>query len=103
MFDTQRRRKEIGIRRVNVATIYEILLMFNKKFCLLVGICAAVAIPMALVALNKYVSGFVYYIPIHWYVIALCIIAALFITALTVTLASFRASTENPSNTLKTE
>lgn len=103
MFDTQRRRKEIGIRRVNVATIYEILLMFNKKFCLLVGICAAVAIPMALVALNKYVSGFVYHIPIHWYVVAICILFALFITALTVTLAAFRAATENPSNTLKKE
>ena len=103
MFDTQRRRKEIGIRRVNGATITEILLMFNKKFFILVGICAAVAVPVALVALNKYFSGFAYHIPIHWYVIAICIIAALFITALTVTLASFRAATENPSNTLKTE
>ena len=103
LFDTQRRRKEIGIRRVNGATITEILLMFNKKFFILVGICAAVAVPVALVALNKYFSGFAYHIPIHWYVIAICIIAALFITALTVTLASFRAATENPSNTLKTE
>ncbi len=103
LFDTQRRRKEIGIRRVNGATITEILLMFNKKFFILVGICAAVSVPVALIAINKYFSGFAYHIPIHWYVIAICILFALFITALTVTLAAFRAATENPSNTLKTE
>ena len=103
LFDTQRRRKEIGIRRVNGATITEILLMFNKKFFILVGICAAVSVPVALIAINKYFSGFAYHIPIHWYVIAICILFALFITVLTVTLAAFRAATENPSNTLKTE
>ena len=77
--------------------------MFNKKFFILVGICAAVSVPVALIAINKYFSGFAYHIPIHWYVIAICILFALFITALTVTLAAFRAATENPSNTLKTE
>jgi len=103
LFDTQRRRKEIGIRRVNGATISEILLMFNKKFFLLVGICAVVSVPVAIIVLGKYFSGFTYHIPIHWYVVAACILAALLITAITVTLASLRAATENPANTLKSE
>lgn len=103
LFDTQRRRKEIGVRRVNGATISDILLMFNKKFFLLVVICAVVSVPVAIIVLGKYFNGFAYHIPLHWYVIAICILAVLLITALTVTLASFRAATENPANTLKNE
>lgn len=102
-FETQRRRKEIGIRRVNGATISEILLLFNRKFFILTSICSAIAIPTALILVQKYFSGFAYHYPINAWIFAIGIIITIAITILVVTLASVRAAHENPINTLKND
>ena len=47
VFETQYRRKEIGIRKVHGATVGEILLMFNKAYLRIVGICFVIAAPIA--------------------------------------------------------
>jgi len=103
LFETQRRRKEIGIRKVNGATIGEILGLFNKKFLILVGVCFAIAGPIAYFAVNKFLSTYTYHCPIYWWVFALALASTLTITLLVVTAASIRAANENPVNTLKTE
>lgn len=47
LFETQFRRKEIGLRKVYGATIGEILRMFNKRYMRIVLACSVVAIPAA--------------------------------------------------------
>ena len=103
LFETESRRKEIGIRKVNGATIVEILSMFNRKYLILAAICSAIAIPVSLFAVSKYFEGFAYHYPIAPWIFAIGIIIAVGITALVVTAASFRAASENPVNTLKSE
>ena len=103
LFETESRRKEIGIRKVNGATIAEILSMFNRKYLILAAICSAIAIPVSLFAVNTYFAGFAYHYPIAPWIFAIGILIAVGITALVVTAASFRAANENPVNTLKTE
>ena len=103
MFETQYRRKEIGIRRVNGATVEEILLMFNRKFVAIVLICFAVAAPISYFVTDYYYSTFAYRAPIVWWVFALALLAVLLVTTLTVTIGSFRTATENPVKALRTE
>ena len=103
LFETESRRKEIGVRRVNGATIVEILSMFNRKYLILAAICSVIAIPVSFFAVNTYFSGFAYHYPIAPWIFAIGILIAVGITAMVVTAASFRAASENPVNTLKSE
>lgn len=102
-FETERRRKEIGIRRVNGATIMEILSMFNVKFLKITAVCSAVAIPIAYLLVQKYFSGFAYHYAINVWIFILSVLIAMSVTALVVTAASFKAANENPVKTLKNE
>ena len=103
IFETQYRRKEIGIRRVNGATVREILVMFNRKFMIIVGICFLIAAPISYFITDYYYSTFVYRAPIAVWVFVVALLAVLFITALVVTLASLRTATSNPVEALRTE
>ncbi len=102
-FETERRRKEIGIRRVNGATITEILTMFNVKFLKITAICSVIAIPVAFIFVQKYFSGFVFHYAINPWIFILGVLIAVLVTVLVVTAASFKAANENPVKTLKNE
>ena len=103
IFETQYRRKEIGIRRVNGATVREILVMFNRKFMIIVGICFLIAAPISYFITDYYYSTFAYRAPIAVWVFVVALLAVLVITALVVTLASLRTATSNPVEALRTE
>ena len=103
LFDTERRRKEIGIRKVNGATIAEILTMFNRKFLILTVICSAIAIPLAYIIISAYFSRFTYHYDINIWPFVIGVILSMITTSLVVTGASFRAANENPVDTLKSE
>jgi len=103
LFETENRRKEIGIRKVNGATVVEILSMFNRKYLILAAVCSAIAIPISFFAINTYFSSFAYHYPIVPWIFAIGILIAVGITAVVVSAACFRAANENPVNTLKSE
>lgn len=103
LFEAERRRKEIGIRKVNGATIWEILQLFNLKYLILTAICSVIAIPVAYLAVSKYFGGYAYHYDINvWPFIAGVLLIAV-VTSLVVSAASFKAATENPVKTLKAE
>ena len=103
LFETQYRRKEIGIRKVHGATIGEILRLLNQNFVRIVIVCFVIAAPVAYYAVKRWLEGFAYQSPVHWWIFATALLAVLAITILTVTLQSYRAATENPVNSIKTE
>jgi putative ABC transport system permease protein len=103
MFETQYRRKEIGLRRVHGATIGEILRLLNQNFVRIVIVCFVIAAPIAYYAVRRWLEGFAYKSPIHWWIFAVALLAVGAITMLTVTLQSYRTATENPVNSIKTE
>lgn len=103
IFETERRRKEIGIRKVNGASGKEILMLFNQKFAILIAISFVIASPIAYYIITNYFANFAYHCPVYWWIFAIVCAFTLIATALTVTAASLRAANENPINTLKTE
>ena len=100
LFETQYRRREIGIRRVHGASVGEILSLFNRKYLYIVAACSAVAIPVSYYIISRWMEQYVYRTPMSWWVYALAVGVILAITVVTVTLRSFKAATENPTESI---
>ena len=103
IFASQRRIKEIGIRKVNGAKVSEILTMLNKDFIKWVAIAFVVASPIAYYAMNKWLENFAYKTTLSWWIFALAGVLALGIALLTVSWQSRRAATRNPVEALRYE
>ena len=100
LFETQYRRREIGIRRVHGASVGGILQMFNRKYLYIVAICSAVAIPVSHYIISRWMEQYVYRVEMSWWVYALAVGVILLITIVTVSLRSWRAANENPTNSI---
>ena len=96
LFETQYRRREIGIRRVHGASVGGILRMFNRKYLYIVAICSAVAIPVSHYIISRWMEQYVYRVEMSWWLYALAVGVILLITIITVSLRSLTAATENP-------
>jgi len=103
IFASQRRIKEIGIRKVNGAKVSEILTMLNKDFIKWVAIAFVVASPIAYYAMDKWLENFAYKTTLSWWIFALAGVLALGIALLTVSWQSWRAATRNPVEALRYE
>lgn len=97
------RRKEIGIRKVNGATINQILKLLNKDFIKWVGLAFITAVPISWYAMSKWLESFAYKTTMSWWIFALAGLTALVIALLTVSWQSFRAATNNPVDALRDE
>lgn len=102
-FETQFRRKEISIRKAMGADVFEILLMFNKKFVRIVIISFVLATPIVWYSIDSWLQSFAYQTPIYWWVFVLSLLIVTLMTFLTVTLQSWRIITANPIRFLKSE
>jgi len=100
---TTRRIKEIGIRKVNGATISEVLIMLNKDFVKWVAIAFFIAVPIAYYVMNKWLENFAYKTTLSWWIFALAGLLALGIALLTVSWQSWKAATRNPVEALRYE
>lgn len=103
VFDSQYRKKEIGIRKVMGSTTSEILVMFNKTYIYILCICFVLAAPVAFYAINKWLENFMYKTPVYWWVFILAFLLVSLITIITVTFQNWRAASENPVFSIKSE
>jgi putative ABC transport system permease protein len=103
LFMTERRTKEIGIRKINGAKSPEIFSMLSKEYIMWVMISIIIACPIAWVAMNKWLQNFAYRIRLSWWVFAVAGAIALVIAFITVSLQSFKAANKNPVEALRYE
>jgi putative ABC transport system permease protein len=95
--------KEIGIRKINGATISEILIMLNREFIFWFGIAFIIACPVAYYIGNRWLMGFAYKASLDLWIFILAGLMALIIILLTVSWQSWRAATRNPVEALRYE
>ena len=103
LFETQYRRKEIGIRKINGATTGQILLMFNKTYIQIVSVCFIISIPIAWIGTQQWLENFAYKTPLHLWVFIVAFLIILSVTIGTVTFRNWQAANENPVNSVKSE
>lgn len=101
VFDSQYRKKEIGIRKIMGSTTSEILIMFNKTYIYILCICFALAAPVAYYAIHKWLENFALKTPVYWWVFMLAFLLVFCLTILTVTFQNWRVANENPVYSIK--
>jgi putative ABC transport system permease protein len=102
-FNTQKRIKEIGIRKVSGAKVFQVIKMLNADLIKWVVIAFVIATPVAYYAMYKWLENFAYKTTLSWWVFALAGVLALGIALLTVSWQSWRAATRNPVEALRYE
>jgi putative ABC transport system permease protein len=103
LFVINNRTKEIGIRKINGATVYKILFIVNKPFILWITIAYIIACPMAFWLIKSWLQDFAYKTPISWWIFALAGLLSLSIALLTASYHSIKAAMRNPVMALRYE
>jgi putative ABC transport system permease protein len=103
LFETQYRRKEIGVRKVYGATVGEILSMFNKVYLRIVCICFVIAAPAAWYGISRWLENFAYRTPLYWWIFAAAFAITGLVTLATVTFQCRQAAIANPVDSIRTE
>ena len=103
VFAIERKRKEIGIRKVNGSKVSQILAMLNKDFIKWVLISFVIASPLAWYVMSSWLQNFAYQTELHWWIFALAGILSIAIALLTVSVQSYKAATRNPVEALRYE
>ena len=103
MFDSEYRKKEIGIRRVMGASIIEILMMFNSIYLRIMLICFVIATPLAWYGVSRWLENFAYKTPMYLWVYGVAFLLVSIVTLLTVTFQNWHTATANPVDSIKNE
>ncbi len=103
VFISRDKVKEIGIRKVNGASVFEVVRMLNKNVLVWLGIAFIIATPIAYYAMSRWLENFAYKTTLSWWIFAVAGLVSLFVALLTVSWQSLRAASRNPVEALKYE
>lgn len=103
MFYHSQKRKEIGLRKINGASVAEVMIMLNKDFVKWVAIAFIIALPVVWYIMDKWLQNFAYKTKLSWWIFGLAGLSTLLIALLTVSWQSWRAATKNPVEALRYE
>jgi len=102
-YSAEQRVKEIGVRKVLGATVFNLASLLSKDFLKLVFIANGIAFPIAWWAIHKWLQEYAYHVDVQWWVFAIAGISACGIALLTVSYQAIRAAVANPVRSLRTE
>ena len=102
-FTTEKRRKEIGVRKVLGASVSQIVILLSLSFSKPVLIASAIALPGSWFLSNQWLNIFANRIPISWDIFGIALALALFVAMATVAGQTIRAALTNPTKSIRTE
>lgn len=100
---SQQRTKEVGIRRVNGAELTSIVRLLNWAFLKWVLLSYILAIPLAWLAMQRWLEAFAYKTGLSWWIFLLAGLIALLLSAIPVSIQSWKVARRNPIEALRYE
>ena len=98
---TNRRRKEIAIRKVVGAEAGNIIRMFLREYTLQVIAAGVVALPLAYLVMSGWLQGYAYRMNIPWWLLGGVVVGVIILILLTVFMQVLKAADSNPSEVIK--
>jgi putative ABC transport system permease protein len=102
-FMAERRVKEIGVRKVLGASVFNLWKLLSREFVILVMISLFIAVPVSWYYLQSWLQQYTYRTPISWWIFAVAGFGAMVITLITVSFQAIKAALENPVTSLRSE
>lgn len=102
-FMAEQRVKEIGIRKVLGATVFNLWRLLSADFILLVVLSILIAGPVAWYCMHNWLQRYAYHADISWWIFVAAAMGALLITLMTVSYQTLRAALANPVENLRTD
>jgi putative ABC transport system permease protein len=102
-FSAEKRKKEIGIRKVVGATVPQITKLFLKEFMVLVVLANIISWPASYFAMKQWLHNYAYHTDLSLQVFILAFAIALLIAVVSVSYHSIKAATANPIKSLRYE
>lgn len=102
-FMAEQRIKEIGIRKILGASVFNVWYLLSKEFVLLVCLSLLIAGPGAYYCMHSWLQHYTYHTVIAWWIFASAGLAATIITLLTVSYQALKAALSNPVESLRSE
>ncbi|MFY0252553.1 FtsX-like permease family protein [Chitinophaga sp. 30R24] len=102
-FATQKRIREIGVRKVLGASVAGIVGLLSKDFVRLVLLALLIAFPIAWWVMTLWLQGFAFHIGMEWWYFGIAGIIALVISFITISYQSIKAAKANPVKSLRAE
>ncbi|HVY75355.1 MAG TPA: ABC transporter permease [Puia sp.] len=102
-FVAEQRTKEIGVRKVLGAGVFNLWGLLSKEFLGLTAISILIAVPLSWFGAHKWIENYAYRAPLSWWIFGVSSAGILLITLLTVSFQSLKAALMNPVRSLRTE
>jgi putative ABC transport system permease protein len=103
VFTVQQRRKEIGIRKVLGSTTTGIGILLSKDFLKWILLSNIISLPIAWYLLKEWLANFRYRIDLDIFPFLAAMVISMLIAGITVSIQSYKAATENPVKSLRSE
>jgi ABC-type antimicrobial peptide transport system permease subunit len=102
-FVSEQRTKEIGVRKVLGAGVFNLWSLLSKEFLALTAISIFIAVPLSWYGMNSWLENYTYQVPLSWWIFGASSAGILLITVLTVSYQSLKAALMNPVHSLRTD
>lgn len=99
----EQQRKQIALRKAMGATVTDAVWTLSSRFLVLSMAAIVVAMPFSMKAMQHYLSGFVYRIPMPWWALAFASLFSILVAFISVISRTLKVATANPIEYLKTE
>ena len=102
-FNVERKTKEIGLRKIAGASVFNIMYLLNKNYIRWIGVAFVFAVPPSAWLMNRWLQGFAYHAPLSWWIFLLAGLIAMILSLVTIIWLCYKAATRNPVESLRYE